>query len=217
MRDQIQIQFQRMARALRSRLARMALPLIPLMLVIVILEGLRRFGVVPPYLLPTPGEVFGSLIEDRSELFEGFLSTAVSSLIALVMSGVAGIGFAVLLSLSTILKRMVYPYAVFFQTVPIIAIAPLLVIWFGFGRPTVIASAFIVSLFPVIASTLLGLESTDPSLVDLFHLYRASPWALLWRLRLPFAMPQILSGLKIAGGLAVIGAIVELPWDVESR
>jgi NitT/TauT family transport system permease protein len=187
---------------------RFVLPLIPLIVIVSLLEGLRSFGIVPAYLLPTPGEVLASLRDDRVELLDGFFSTAVSSLIALVLSGLAGVLFAVLLSLSSLLKRMIYPYAVFFQTVPIIAIAPLLVIWFGFGRPTVIASAFIVSIFPVIASTLLGLESTDPSLVDLFRLYRASAWARLWRLRLPFALPQIFSGLRIAGGLAVIGAIV---------
>ena len=84
-----------------------------------------------------------------------------------------------------------YPYAVFFQTVPIISIAPLLVIWFGFGRPTVVASAAIVSVFPIIASTLLGLKSTEPSLVDLFKLYSATGRQTLWMLKIPFALPQI--------------------------
>jgi NitT/TauT family transport system permease protein len=113
-----------------------------------------------------------------------------------------------LLSASRFLKRAVYPYAIFFQTVPIIAIAPLLVIWFGFGRPTVVASAFIVSIFPIVASTLLGLESTDPALVDLFRLYSAGPVARMTKLRVPFALPQMFSGLRIASGLSVIGAIV---------
>jgi NitT/TauT family transport system permease protein len=189
-------------------ISRFALPLIPLVLMLALLEGLRWAGIVPPYLLPTTSEVLLSLRDDRQELIEGFTSTAFSAILALILSAVAGISVAVLLSLSSVLKRMIYPYAVFFQTVPIIAIAPLLVIWFGFGRPTVVASAFIVSIFPVIASTLLGLESTDPSLADLFRLYQASTWARLWRLRLPFALPQIFSGLRIAGGLAVIGAIV---------
>ena len=91
---------------------------------------------------------------------------------------------------------------------PIIAIAPLLVIWFGYGMRTVIASAFIVSIFPVIANTLNGILSTDPALRDLFRLYGASPAVTLWKLRFPAALPQILTGLRIAGGLAVIGAIV---------
>jgi NitT/TauT family transport system permease protein len=96
---------------------------------------------------------------------------------------------------------------VFFQTVPIIAIAPLLVIWVGWDK-TVAASAFIVSVFPVIANTLTGLLSVDPALRDLFTLYGASPLARLWKLRLPAALPSILTGLRIAAGLAVIGAIV---------
>jgi NitT/TauT family transport system permease protein len=101
----------------------------------------------------------------------------------------------------------VLSYAVFFQTVPIIAIAPLLVIWFGWDR-TVVASAFIVSIFPVIANTLTGLLSTDPALRDLFRLYDAKRLATLLKLRLPFALPHVMTGLRIAAGLAVIGAIV---------
>ncbi len=190
------------------KISKFLLPLIPLLLTIITLEAVRRFQIVPPYLLPSPFEVFAALRDDRAELSEAFLATAASSLIALSCSFLVGTGLAILLSLSTLLKRAIYPYAVFFQTVPIIAIAPLMVIWFGFGRPTVIASAFIVSVFPIIASTLLGLESTDPSLVDLFRLYSASAWVRLWKLRLPFALPQIFSGLRIAAGLSVIGAIV---------
>jgi NitT/TauT family transport system permease protein len=91
--------------------------------------------------------------------------------------------------------------------VPIIAVAPLLVIWFGWDR-TVVASAFIVSIFPVIANTLTGLLSTDPALRDLFQLYHANRLAILLKLRIPFALPHILTGLRIAAGLAVIGAIV---------
>jgi len=190
------------------KISKILLPLIPLIVAIFGLEALRRFQIVPEYLLPTPSEISKAFIEDRTELFDAFLSTAGSSLAALALSFVVGTLVATALSLSTILTRAVYPYAVFFQTVPIIAIAPLLVIWFGFGRPTVIASAFIVSVFPVIASTLLGIESTDSSLMDLFRLYRAPALARLWKLRLPFAMPMIFSGLRIAAGLSVIGAIV---------
>jgi len=103
---------------------------------------------------------------------------------------------------------MLYPYAIFFQTVPIIAIAPLLVIWLGYGLPTVVASSFIVSVFPVIASSVTGLMSTEPILLDLFRLMDASRLQTLFKLRLPAALPQIFSGFRIAAGLAVIGAIV---------
>ena len=120
----------------------------------------------------------------------------------------AMIVIAIALSSSGWIQKAFYPYAVFFQTVPIIAIAPLLVIWIGFGTPTVVTSAFIVSVFPVIANTLSGLLSTDPALRDLFRLYGASPASALFKLRLPYALPSILTGLRVAAGLAVIGAIV---------
>ena len=183
-------------------------PLVPLVIGVALAEAACRSGLIAEYLFPAPSSVFASLVEDRSEYLEAFGSTASSALIGLALSFVVGSLIAVLLSVSAILRRAFYPYAIFFQTVPIIAIAPLLVIWFGFGQPTVIASAFIVSIFPVIASTLLGLQSTDPALVDLFRLYSASRWDHLLKLRIPFAAPQIFSGLKIAAGLAVIGAIV---------
>lgn len=188
--------------------ARVLPPLVPFVLVTVILEIVAKNGWVPSYLMPAPSDVLASMIADREELWDGFKSTALAALAGLAASFVVGTIGAILLSSSELLKRAVYPYAIFFQTVPIIAIAPLLVIWFGFGQPTVIASAFIVSIFPIVASTLLGLESTEPSLVDLFHLYSAGPWPRMTKLRIPFALPQIFSGLRIAAGLSVIGAIV---------
>jgi NitT/TauT family transport system permease protein len=103
---------------------------------------------------------------------------------------------------------MFYPYAIFFQTVPIIAIAPLLVIWLGYGIPTVVASSFIVSVFPVIANSVMGLLGTEPLWLDLFKLMDASRIQTLFRLRVPAALPQIFAGFRIAAGLAVIGAIV---------
>lgn len=183
-------------------------PLIPFVLVTLACEWIVRAGWVPRYLVPAPSDVLHSMIADREEFWEGLRSTAVASLLGLGASFLAGTGLAILLSTSRHLKRAVYPYAIFFQTVPIIAIAPLLVIWFGFGQPTVVASAFIVSIFPIVASTLLGLESTDQSLVDLFRLYSASPVARMIKLRIPYALPNIFSGLRIASGLAIIGAIV---------
>jgi NitT/TauT family transport system permease protein len=114
----------------------------------------------------------------------------------------------VVLSSSRLLERALYPYTVFLQTVPIVAVAPLLVLWFGPGQRAVAASAFIVSVFPVIANTLSGLRSADPALRDLFRLYGARRLATLFKLELPGALPHIFTGLRIASGLAVIGAIV---------
>jgi NitT/TauT family transport system permease protein len=193
---------------LKARFASWLPPLLPLLLSVGVAESAVRLGWVPGYLLPAPSEVIGSLIDDRIEFALATWATLSSALTGLLLSFVAGNGFAIALSSSDLARRAFYPYAVFFQTVPIISIAPLLVIWFGFGQPTVIASAAIVSVFPIIASTLLGLKSTEPALLDLFKLYTASSRQTLWMLKIPFALPQIFSGLRIASGLAVVGAIV---------
>lgn len=181
-------------------------PVVVFVGLMVTVELLVRAGVLWSYLVPAPSSVLAAVFESRW-LWHAMGQTALSALIGFASSAVVGILIAVGLSSSRLIQRAFYPYAVFFQTVPIIAIAPLLVIWFGYGMNTVIASAFIVSLFPVIASSLAGLRSTDPALVDLFRLYGAGWWKTLWKLRLPAALPGIMTGLRIAGGLAVIGAI----------
>jgi NitT/TauT family transport system permease protein len=181
---------------------------IPLLIVTLALEWLVRAGVLKAFLVPPPSAVLRTMIRDWPELFAALAKTSIGALSGFALSAFGGIAIAVFLSSSRAIQRAFYPYAVFFQTVPIIAIAPLLVIWFGYGMRTVVASAFIVSIFPVIANTLNGLLSTDPALRDLFRLCGASPSATLWKLRFPAALPQILTGLRIAGGLAVIGAIV---------
>jgi NitT/TauT family transport system permease protein len=183
-------------------------PLAPALMVLLGTEFLVTVGWVKGFLVPAPSTVAVCLWQDRAELFSAFVSTAVAASAGLFLSFIVGSAVAILLSTSSLLRRAIYPYATFFQTVPIVAIAPLLVIWFGFGQSTVIASAFIVSVFPVIASTLLGLESTDRALIELFQLYSGTRFQILARLRLPFALPEIFSGLRIASGLAVIGAIV---------
>jgi NitT/TauT family transport system permease protein len=183
-------------------------PLIPFVVITATIEFLVRGGFVRAYLLPAPTSVFLAIWQNRDELLQAMLKTSASALIGFALSTLMGIAVAVALSSSRWVQRAFYPYAVFFQTVPIIAIAPLLVIWFGYGMQTVIASAFVVSIFPVIANTLTGILSTDPALRDLFQLYGASPAVTLFKLRFPAALPQILTGLRVASGLAVIGTIV---------
>lgn len=183
-------------------------PLIPMLLMIAISEIAVRQGWIASYLVPTPTAVVTAIVQSREELFTAFVKTATAALAGFALSTSLGIAIAVLLSSSRRIQRAFYPYAVFFQTVPIIAIAPLLVIWFGYGMKTVIASAFVVSIFPVIANTLTGILSTDPALRDMFRLYGASARTTLFKLSLPAALPQILTGLRVASGLAVIGAIV---------
>jgi NitT/TauT family transport system permease protein len=199
-----------MTLALRRRLSALWPPLVPLAVVTLALEAMVRAGWVDSFLVPPPSRVLQTLFSPRdgAELLRATRDTAVASVAGFTLSAGAGLLVAIALSSARWVQRAFYPYAVFFQTVPIIAIAPLLVIWIGYGMPTVIASAFIVSLFPVIANALAGLLSTDPALRDLFRLYGAGRGATLLKLRLPFALPSILTGLRIAAGLAVIGAIV---------
>jgi NitT/TauT family transport system permease protein len=163
---------------------------------------------IAAYLLPSPLTIFHTTVDNWPEIAEASLSTAQSIAWGLGASIVCGIVLALLFFAIPLLRRAVLPFCIFFQTVPIISIAPLLVIWFGFGQPTVRASAFIVSLFPVLANTLTGLEETDPQLRELFRLYRPSPLQLILKLQIPSAIPYILTGVKISAGLAVIGAIV---------
>jgi len=182
-------------------------PIVPAVVVTLVAELAVRQGWVRSFLIPAPSQVMESLVRDWPELWGATLNTADASLAGFAMSVVIGSLIAIAMSSAPWVQRAFYPYAVFFQTVPIIAIAPLLVIWFGWNR-TVVASAFIVSIFPIIANTLTGLLSTDPALHDLFRLYNAKRLAMLFKLRLPFALPHIMTGLRIAAGLAVIGAIV---------
>src|SRR3954447_15336417 len=182
-------------------------PMVPLIAVTLLAEVAVRQEWVRSFLVPAPSQVIRSMVNDWPELSHAAFDTTIAALIGFGMSTVIGVVLAIALSSAAWVQRAFYPYAVFFQTVPIIAIAPLLVIWVGWDR-TVVASAFIVSIFPVIANTLTGLLSTDPALRDLFKLYGAKPQAALLKLRLPYALPSILTGLRIAAGLAVIGAIV---------
>lgn len=170
-------------------------------------ELLSLVGALNEALFPPPHEVLRALLELREEFRAAFFETARATLAGYAASAVLGFALAVAFSLSPFLGRAVLPFAIFFQTVPIIAVAPLLVIYFGFGPGTVMMSALIVSIFPVLANTLLGLESLDPGELELFRLYRAGRWRTLWSLRVPRAYPHLYAGLKIAAGLSVIGAV----------
>ncbi len=178
------------------------------MLLTASLEVLLATTQVPAYLLPPPSAVWNALLDHGPELTRATLQTSIAATSGLLASAVIGGLSAILLSAHPWIRRAFYPYAVFFQTVPIVAIAPMLVIWFGYGLKAIIASAFIVSIFPIIANTLSGLLSADPALRDLFRIYRASSLTTLLKLRIPGAIPHFLTGLRIASGLAVIGAIV---------
>ena len=193
---------------MRKTSLKVILPILAFVAIVSVWELLVRVKWINPFILPSPSQIYQSLIEDRAELWSALGYTAASVGISFSLSILIGIASAIIVFSSETILYAFYPYTIFFQTVPIIAIAPLLVIWFGYGIPAVVASGFIVSVFPVVASTLTGLMSADPALKDLFLLYRASRLQSMWKLYLPSSLPFILNGLRISGGLAVIGTIV---------
>lgn len=162
----------------------------------------------PPVLLPSPAEVTLAAIAGAETLLEATTTTAMSSLSGLLLAVGTGLLGAMLFSRSRWIEAALYPYALLIQTVPIVAIAPLLVVWLGYGSPPAIASAAIVSFFPVLTAANLGLRSTPREQVELFALYDAGFLRTLLHLRLPGALPFLFSGLRTAAGLSVIGAIV---------
>lgn len=163
---------------------------------------------IKPLILPTPLQVWEGAVEKKAELLSSTWLTAKASMLGLLASLVAGTLIAMLFASSGIIRRGGYPYAIFLQTVPIIAIAPLIVIWFGTGMKSVVIVSFILSVFPVITNATTGLLSADQNLEELYRLHNASWWQTLFKLRLPSAVPFILAGLKIGAGAAVIGALV---------
>lgn len=193
---------------MKSGLKKLLPPLIPLIVAALGAEIMVRYGFVASYILPAPSSILLSFVNDFAEYFSAVQVTLGAALLGLLLATITGVAIALLLSTSKWIERAFYPYATFFQTVPIVSIAPLLVIWFGFGLKTVIISAFIVSVFPIIANSLAGLNSVDPALVDLFRLYGGSRKDLLIKFRLPNAVPSILTGLRISSGLAMIGAVI---------
>jgi NitT/TauT family transport system permease protein len=186
---------------------RLALPIMVLGIGILVWELVVRVKGIPPYVLPAPSLVFATLIADWPILSESLGVTLVTTLEGFVLALVGGIGLALLFNLSRLVEYSLYPYAVVLQVTPVVAIAPLLLIYLP-QQAAVLACAWIVAFFPVLANTTLGLNSVDHNLVDLFRLYGASRAQVLWRLKLPSALPYILGGLKIAGGLSLIGAVV---------
>jgi NitT/TauT family transport system permease protein len=175
---------------------------------VAIWETLARALDTPLYLLPPPSAIARAAAAGLGDLALAASVTGRAALYGFLLSAAIGTLTAIVLSASRVLERALYPYTVFLQTVPIVAIAPLLVLWFGAGMRAVTVSAFIVSVFPVIANALAGIRSVEPALRDLFRLYGASRFATLTKLELPSALPSLVTGLRVAAGLAVIGAIV---------
>jgi NitT/TauT family transport system permease protein len=190
-------------------IAPIVLPPIALFLLVILSWHLVvRFGHIESYLLPSPLAVARVAWTKRAELFGALTLTAACALCGFAASLVVGTMIAVAFSFSRVIKASGYPYAVFLQTVPIVAIAPLIVVWCGYGFQSVALIAFIISLFPIITNATTGLTNVDRDLVDLFELHNASRWQVLFKLRLPSAVPYLVTGARISSGMAVIGAIV---------
>jgi NitT/TauT family transport system permease protein len=190
-----------------DRALRVAFPVLVLALGVVLWDLVVSWREIPPYVLPGPRLVFATLLSDWPLLAQSLLVTLATTLEGFLLAVVGGAGLAILFNQSRFLEYSLYPYAVILQVTPIVAIAPLLLIYLP-QQGAVLACAWIVAFFPVLANTTLGLHSVDQNLADLFRLYGASRWQVLVRLKLPAALPYILGGLKIAGGLSLIGAVV---------
>jgi NitT/TauT family transport system permease protein len=170
-------------------------------------ELVVRLNNIPPYVLPAPSAVFSTLFSDWGVLSQSLAATLLTTLEGFVAAAIGGILLALIFNLSKLVEYSLFPYAVILQVTPVIAIAPLLLIYLP-QQTAVIVCAWIVGFFPVLSNTTLGLNSVDRNLSGLFQLYRASRWQTLLYLKLPTALPYILGGLRIAGGLSLIGAVV---------
>jgi NitT/TauT family transport system permease protein len=171
-------------------------------------ETVVRANAIPPYILPAPSAVALSLWTDGPSLLSSLLVTLRITLAALAAAALIGGAIALLFSRSRLLELSLFPYAVILQVTPIVAIAPLIIIWVREPFLALLVCAWIVAFFPIVSNTTVGLNSADRNLLDLFRLYGASPGQILRYLRMPTALPYFLAGLRISGGLALIGAVV---------
>src|SRR5215467_6757096 len=195
------------ARPRRERALRALLPFAVLALALALWELVVRLYAIPPYVLPSPQLVLATLVSDGAVLWPSLAVTLLTTLEGFLLAAIGGIALAVIFNQSRLIEFSLYPYAVILQVTPIVAIAPLLLVYLP--QPlAVLVCAWIVAFFPVLANTTLGLNSVDHNLLALFELYKATQWQVLWNLKLPSALPQMLTGLRIAGGLSLIGAVV---------
>ncbi len=190
------------------RVASYVLPCAVLVLAFCAWEAVVRVNEIPPYILPAPSRVLGTLVTDWPVLYDSLVNTLQITFGALTIAVLGGVGLAVLFAQSKWVELSLFPFAVVLQVTPIIAIAPLIFIYVDSTVAALLICAWIVAFFPILSNTTLGLNSADHNLQDLFTLYGASRWQVLRLLRLPAAMPYFLGGLRIAGGLALIGAVV---------
>lgn len=187
---------------------RVAAPLVLGAVLIALWQVLCKSLKVPVYLVPAPSDVAHAMTAEWPSLWRALMFTMRITLIALLVSVVVGVGFAFLMVQSRALEASLLPYAILLQVTPIVAIAPLIIIWVKDPTAALVLCAVMVAIFPIISNTVLGLRSASPGLRNLFRIHHASRWQTLVRLRIPAALPYFFAGLRISSGLALIGAVV---------
>lgn len=198
----------RLRRERIEKAARWILPLLVMAVAIWLWGRVVVWNGIPKYILPAPWDVWDSLTGDWAILRDAALLTGRITLMALALAVIGGAGLAILFNQSKVLELSLYPYAVILQVTPVVAVAPLILIYVENRTAAMLLCAWIVAFFPVLSSTTLGLRAVDPNLSDLFRIYGATRWQRLIHLQLPSALPYFLGGVKIAGGLSLIGAVV---------
>ena len=183
-------------------------PLILFAVVLLLWHLLVTINDIESFLVPLPGEVWTEAQDQSVKLSQATGKTALAALCGFGLSVLIGTVIAFVFSQSVLIRRSFYPYAIFLQTVPIVAIAPLVITWFGNGFQSVVVVTVVISLFPVITSVTVGLTSVDRGLRELFELNQATRWQTLLKLRMPHAVPYLVTGARTSSGLAVVGAIV---------
>ena len=193
---------------LASRVVQIAIPLVMLGLLVAAWQVYCDVAKVPHYILPSPQRIYLAFLEDYQMLFKALRITLQTTFLALAIALVTGVALAVLMAQSRWIELALFPYAVILQVTPIVAIAPLILIYTDTTQQALLICAWLVAFFPVLSNTAQGLHSTDHNLLNLFELYGANRWQTLIHLRMPNALPYFLAGLRIAGGLALIAAVV---------
>jgi NitT/TauT family transport system permease protein len=191
-----------------NRLIEIGVPVLMLVLLVVVWQVYVTLANVPHYILPSPLRIAQAFQEDHVMLFRSLLVTLHTTFLALALALITGVALAILMAQWRWAELALFPYAVILQVTPIVAIAPLILIYTSTTQQALLICAWLVAFFPVLSNTAQGLHSTDHNLLNLFDLYGASRWQTLIHLRLPNALPYFLAGLRIAGGLALIAAVV---------
>jgi NitT/TauT family transport system permease protein len=192
----------------RPELQRVFYPAAVAVVLLALWQGLVVGFDVPAFLVPSPVRVAQVMVDDFSLLFGALLTTLKITLFAFICATVVGVLIAFAFVQSRVIETALFPYAVLLQVTPIVAIAPLIIIWVKNPTASLVICATLVALFPIIANTTLGLRSVNAGLMSYFKLNRASRLQTLWRLRIPSALPYFFGGLRISSGLALIGAVV---------